>query len=229
MEITTRYHGHKAIPVSAHEVADLLAQRRRNALLECGIPPRFLQADFAGYVLQDAVADYAKARGKVLEVCRSYAGRFREHAALGRSLIFTGAPGTGKTMLACAIAKAVLESGRTAKYATAYRLAGDVKETYGRSTESERDVIRRYVAPDLLVLDEIGMQYGTDTERLALWEVINGRYESVKPTILVSNLTLPEMAEYVGDRVIDRMRENGGAVLAFTWESFRKGGTHVSI
>lgn len=229
MEITTRYHGHKAIPVSAHEVADLLAQRRRNALLECGIPPRFLQADFAGYFVQDAVADYAKARGKVLDVCRSYAVRFPEHAALGRSLIFTGAPGTGKTMLACAIAKAVLESGRTAKYATAYRLAGEVKETYGRCSESERDVIRRYVAPDLLVLDEIGMQYGTDTERLALWEAINGRYENMRPTILVSNLTPPEMAGYVGDRVIDRMRENGGAVLAFTWESFRKGGTHVTI
>ena len=68
------------------------------------------------------------------------------------------------------------------------------------------------------------MQYGTDTERLALWEVMNGRYESMKPTILVSNLTAKEIAGYVGDRVIDRMRENGGAVLAFTWESFRSRG-----
>lgn len=224
METTMQSLGRRPMPMSAPETENLSERRNRSRLLACGIPPRFLGADFAGYVVRDAMAETAKARGKVLDVCRAYAMRFREHAALGRSMIFTGAPGTGKTMLACIIAKAVLTDGGTAKYATAYRLAGEVKDTYGRSAESERDVIARYVAPDLLVLDEIGMQYGTDAERLALWEVLNGRYESVKPTILVSNLTLPEMAAYVGDRVIDRMRENGGAVLAFTWESFRTGG-----
>ncbi len=210
--------------IPAPEAAMMAEQRRRNRFLACGIPLRFSESDFSGYVVQDACSEYAKARGKVLEICRSYAGRFPEHAALGRSMIFTGAPGTGKTMLACIIAKSVIERGMSAKYATVYRLAGEVKDTYGRSSETERDVFARYIAPDLLVLDEVGMQYGTDTERLALWEVMNGRYESMKPTIIVSNLTAKEIAGYVGDRVIDRMRENGGAVLAFTWESFRSRG-----
>lgn len=223
METTTPFRGRR--PFAAPEVAGLLEQRRRSGLAACGIPPRFLGADFAGYVVGNAAGDEAggaaKARGKVLDVCRAYAARFREHAALGRSLIFTGAPGTGKTMLACIIAKAVIEGGGTAKYAAAYRLASEVKDTYGRPGVGEREVFARYVAPDLLVLDEIGMQYGTDAERLALWEVLNGRYEAVRPSVLISNLTPPEMAAYVGDRVLDRMRENGGAVLAFTWESFR--------
>ncbi|WP_302554096.1 ATP-binding protein [uncultured Bilophila sp.] len=222
---TKALRGHKfpmSIPAPAAE--KFAEQRRKNCFLSCGIPLRFFESEFSGYIVQDACSEYAKARGKVLEVCRAYAGRFPEHAALGRSMIFTGAPGTGKTMLACIIAKSVIERGMSAKYATVYRLVGEVKDTYGRSSETERDVFARYIAPDLLVLDEVGMQYGTDTERLALWEVMNGRYESMKPTILVSNLTAEEMSGYVGDRVIDRMRENGGAVLAFTWESFRSRG-----
>jgi hypothetical protein len=49
-----------------------------------------------------------------------------------------------------------------------------------------------------------------------------GRYEEMKPSLLVSNLTVDEIIDYLGDRVFDRMRENGGAVLAFNWTSHRQ-------
>lgn len=224
MATMTQSRGSRPIPFPAQEVQTIYERQRKNRFSAAGIPPRFVDSSFSGYIVQDACSEYAKARAKVLDVCRAYAGKFPEHAAMGRSMIFTGAPGTGKTMLACIIAKSVIERGMSAKYSTVYRLAGEVKDTYGRSSETERDVFARYIAPDILVLDEVGMQYGTDTERLSLWEVMNGRYESAKPTILVSNLTLEEIASYVGDRVIDRMRENCGAVLAFSWESFRSRG-----
>ncbi|EIG27035.1 hypothetical protein HMPREF1054_2009, partial [Haemophilus paraphrohaemolyticus HK411] len=51
---------------------------------------------------------------------------------------------------------------------------------------------------------------------------INERYEAMKPTILISNLSQQELGAYVGERIVDRMREGGGAMIAFDWESYRK-------
>ena len=76
-------------------------------------------------------------------------------------------------------------------------------------------------SPDLLILDEVGVQFGSDAEKLILFEIINTRYQDMKPTILISNLTLVELGKYIGERVVDRMREGGGAILSFDWDSYR--------
>ena len=63
-----------------------------------------------------------------------------------------------------------------------------VKETYSRNSErTERQVIADFARPDLLILDEIGRQHGTDTERLIIFDVINARYLQNKPSILITN------------------------------------------
>jgi DNA replication protein DnaC len=43
----------------------------------------------------------------------------------------------------------------------------------------------------------------------------------MKPTILISNLAIGPLAEFAGDRVIDRMKENGGKLVVFDWKSHR--------
>ena len=42
-----------------------------------------------------------------------------------------------------------------------------------------------------------------------------------KPTILISNLDINDLKEYITERVIDRMREGGGQKIVFNWESNR--------
>ena len=74
---------------------------------------------------------------------------------------------------------------------------------------------------DLLVIDEVGVQFGTDTEKMILFEILNERYENLKPTILISNLSIESLKKFTGDRVIDRMKENKGKVLIFNWNSAR--------
>ena len=97
-----------------------------------------------------------------------------------------------------------------------------VKETWRPGSEhSERKAIGRFYEPDLLILDEVGVQFGSEAEKIILYDIINGRYERVLPTILISNLPEAELGAYLGDRVLDRMSEGGGVTLAFDWPSKR--------
>ena len=71
------------------------------------------------------------------------------------------------------------------------------------------------------MIDEVGVQSGTEAESRALFDVFNERYQNCKPTILLSNLCPTDFAAAVGDRIADRIKEDGGEVLLFNWESRR--------
>ncbi len=135
-----------------------------------------------------------------------------------------GKPGTGKNHLALSIAKHVInEHQSSALLTTVLRIARDFKSTWNKNAEcSEAEVIKRYTQPDLLIIDEVGVQFGSEAEKMILFEVFNTRYESMKPTILISNLALNELAGFIGERVMDLMQEGGGGTLAFTWGSYRQ-------
>lgn len=191
----------------------------QNQLQLAGVPRRFRSVSFDDYQLE--TGETGILQGKVLALCRTYATHFAEQCACGRSLVFVGNPGTGKTMLASAIVGQVVRMGHSARYICASRLARELRDVFRKKAVSEQEMLDAYIQPDLFVLDEIGMQYGTDTERLALWDILNGRYENELPSILISNLTPDEMGVYISERIFDRLRENGGVVVAFPWDSFR--------
>ncbi|SUC27732.1 DNA replication protein dnaC [Providencia rustigianii] len=141
-----------------------------------------------------------------------------------RGLVLCGMPGTGKTHLAVSIAREIAGGLQESVFiTTAARIIRAFRRTWsGNSEFSELDVLAKYCDPDLLIIDEIGVQYGTDSERNILFEVINDRYESLLPTILVSNLPLNELEEMLGERVVDRLLQ-GGTVLTFNWATYRRG------
>ena len=98
-----------------------------------------------------------------------------------------------------------------------------VKETWSKGSEkTEQDAINWFLTPDLLILDEVGVQFGSDAEKMIMFEVLNERYQNMKPTILISNLLPANLQEFVGERVMDRMKENGGRILQFDWKSNRE-------
>lgn len=204
------------------------AERWHRRLGQAAIPERFRDRSLETYVAE------LPGQKRALEFARQYAARFDEACQTGRSVIFTGKTGTGKTHLAIGIALAVMSRhGATALFTTAIRAVRRIKDTWGRgSPESESDAIAALVFPDLLILDEVGVQFGTDTERAMLFDILNERYERCRPTILMSNLlvedtekdgvVVPGIRSYLGDRVIDRMRESGGKLVVFDWHSYRR-------
>ena len=182
-----------------------------------GIPERFRDRDLASYI--------AKTDGqqRALKFAQSYAEQFDAVGKSGQSALFIGKPGTGKTHLAIGIALHVMrEQKRTALFCTVMRAIRGIKETWRKDSEmSEAEAIEDLVFPDLLILDEVGIQFGSEAEKLLLFDVLNERYERRRPTLMLSNLTAPEVAAYLGERVMDRLREDGGRVIVFDWASHR--------
>lgn len=182
----------------------------------CQIGKRFESSSFDNYKPACQEAE------KILCICRSYANDFKEMKENGDGLLFLGNPGTGKNHLAAAICNAVMEKEYSTIHTTVLKMMRQVKSTWAKNSEqSEAEAISSFRKPDLLVIDEVGVQFDSKAEQLILTEIINDRYEWMLPTILISNLSVGELANVVGERVIDRFRENS-KVLVFNWESYRK-------
>lgn len=176
-----------------------------------GIPERFMGKSFSGYL-----AD-TPAKSRALKAAR----RFAESDDRGLSLILCGKPGTGKTHLACAIAAEKIASSKTAIFMTAVGAVRYVRSTYRKDSEmTESQAIDDLCCADLLILDEVGVQHGTEHEKMILFDVINDRYSNCRGTILLSNLDEQDLKTYLGDRIMDRFRESG-IIVAFDWESHR--------
>lgn len=192
------------------------AQARR-VMGRAALPPRFVDRTFDSYAVSTPSQDAVK------RAVQDYSRAFGEHAKTGRSVILCGRPGTGKTHLAAALLNEIIKAEFTGIYATVSAAIRRVKDTWTRGSErTEREVIADFVLPDLLILDEVGVQFGSDAERMILFEIINGRYEHQRPTMLISNLDIAGMEENVGTRAVDRLREGGGKLLTFDWESYRR-------
>ena len=153
----------------------------------------------------------------------AYADNFDTVLKTGRSAVFAGLPGTGKTHLAAGIALRLMHRDkRRVLFSTVMRAIRSVKDTWHKGSElTETQAIAALVAPDLLILDEVGVQFGSDTEKLILFDVLNERYEERKPCLLLSNLPVDEVKAFLGERIFDRLREDGGEAVAFTWASAR--------
>lgn len=136
-------------------------------------------------------------------------------------LILTGNTGTGKNHLASGIVQKVIHKGNTVLFTEAIKIIRAIKESWKKENESETQVIKKFISPDLLVIDEVGVQFGTSTEAMFLTEIINDRYNWLRPTILIGNITIKELEKLIGFRAVDRFRE-GGRVIVFDWESYRK-------
>lgn len=186
-------------------------------LNDAGIALRFQDCEFENYQIVNDDAE------KNLAACRRYVEKWDERMKAGTGLVMVGSCGTGKNHLAVSMAKAVIRNHLARVVITdVMRIMRAVKNTWrNHSEETEEGVLEFFASRDLLIIDEVGVQFGSPSELAILQEVINMRYESMLPTILISNLTLDQMKDSIGERIVDRVTDGGRNRLTFGWASFR--------
>lgn len=181
------------------------------------IPDRFKDRTLKNFIAE------TPAQAAALAFAVAYADDFDNVMQTGRCAMFVGLPGTGKTHLAAGIGLRLMQRDkRSVLFTTVMRAIRGIKDTWTKGSEtSETQAIEALVYPDLLILDEVGVQFGSETEKLMLFDVLNERYEKRKPCLLLSNLAIDDVKAFLGERVFDRLREDGGEAVAFDWESYR--------
>jgi DNA replication protein DnaC len=114
---------------------------------------------------------------------------FMQEAA---NVILIGPNGIGKTMIAKNIAYQSLIAGHTVLYTVAGQLLGDLTATESDAVLRRR--LRKYSAPDVLLVDEIGYLSYSNRHADLLFELLNRRYEK-KSTIVTTNKPFAQWQE----------------------------------
>lgn len=137
--------------------------------------------------------------------------------------ILIGSSGLGKTMIAQNIAHQAVLQGHTVLFATAGQLLGELA---GLDSDSAlRYRLRRYAAPDLLVVDEVGYLSYSNRHADLLFELINRRHEK-KSTLITTNKAFSEWSEVFPNAscvvaMIDRLVHHA-EILSIKGESYRR-------
>jgi DNA replication protein DnaC len=204
----------KTNPAKSQEARD---RAHANRMRDCNIPERFHKSTVWNW--QHGIPQ----QGHVWHWASDYCNAFALAIESGRSAAFFGAPGTGKTHLACGMLAHISEKGGTAWYTTVMDALSRIKDTYHRSSaETEAQVVNQLSTVDLLVIDEVGRTLDTNYESAQFFRLMDIRYRHLKPTILISNLNREKLCAYLTEPVVDRIREAGGALLSFDWASQRR-------
>ncbi|RPK36351.1 DNA replication protein DnaC [Streptomyces sp. ADI91-18] len=173
-------------PVSALELAD------------ARIPPRY----------RHARADHPQVTAWVDEiVCAGRPGPSGTRGiAEGPSLLIAGPTGTGKTHQAYGAVRALLAAGVRLRWeaVTAADLYARLRPRPGLDAERELHTLARC---PLLLLDDLGAAKGSEWTEELTYRLINHRYEYLRPTLLTTNLPIPELRTALGDRVASRLSE----------------------
>lgn len=200
--------------------ADQHAKEVVYMLGQSGMEGRMLRATFANFTTSHP------AQTEVLAACQAFVDAAEPDA--GMNLWLVGPPGTGKTHLGSAmVSHFILARHAEAAIFSARELVRMLRDTWGRRSgsglETEGEVIDRFGRMGLLVVDEVGVGFDTDKERMQLLDVIDLRYKLGRPTVVLSNLKGPDMQKTLGERAYDRLRENSQLLLC-KWPSHRTGG-----
>jgi DNA replication protein DnaC len=139
-----------------------------------------------------------------------------EFVAQKANAVFLGNVGLGKTHLATALGYAACQEGYTVRFANAISVINDLSAAQKRGLLKRQ--LKRYLLPELLILDELGYlpidQHGADL----LFQVISQRYEQGS-IVLTTNKPFKQWASIfnndstIASAVVDRLMHHAEAVV----------------
>ena len=131
-----------------------------------------------------------------------------------------GGVGTGKSYFAGCIANALMEQEVAVRMTNFALILNDLTASF----EGRNDYIARLCRAPLLILDDFGMERGTEYGLEQVYNVIDSRYRSRRPLIVTTNIPLNDLQhpqDTAHARIYDRLLEMC-APIRFSGENFRK-------
>lgn len=181
-----------------------------------GVPDEYHDADYSKFDFSAYRVDLSK----VKSLCENMIRNFPEWEKADKGLyIWSKTPGSGKTFLACCLAKSLMvKYDRQMRFITATDYINAVGDSYKRErgTEDESEIYRTC---GILVLDDIGAQVDKEWQRQEIFRLVNQRMADGNITIFTSNLR-PD-ALNVDDRTKDRIIKMS-VVVQMPEESIRR-------
>lgn len=128
------------------------------------------------------------------------------HEDLEKSLFLYGGPGSGKTTLACTIAKAHIAIEKPVMYHSYPMLIMKLQDAYRKETESPFDMAQRIARfSGLLILDDFGAEKLTEYVRQITYCIINEREQWRLQTIITSNFSPVQLEDQIDQRIGSRI------------------------
>jgi DNA replication protein DnaC len=182
-------------------------------LANANIPKRYQHCTLANF------SAYNESLERALEQARRVPDRFPSANNLreqGRGLLLEGPPGVGKTHLAVAVLKQVMDTaGARGLFYDTRDLLRVIRSTYDPSTRTtELEILRPVMTADLLVLDDLGAEKTSEWVEETMNLIVNTRYNERRLTIFTSNyLDIPDDSDpnsllfRIGFRMRSRLHE----------------------
>ena len=206
---------HEAMLVEKERLAEVEKQKER--WIQSNIKEKFFGMTFDDYKV------FNDSQKVMLEKTKAIAN------GKNRSLLLLGDNGLGKTMLS---SLALMKRG--GYIYKMYEIITQIKSSYkANSTVDEMDILKKLSSCPLLVIDEVGKQFGSESEKNWLSYIIDERYECNKPMILICNLKLKRecteeekanglyIEHYLGRDSVSRLAECAD-IVSVTGEDYRR-------
>ena len=138
---------------------------------------------------------------KIFEFAKRYSDTFTPKS---ESILMFGKTGLGKTHLSLAIADIVMKKGYSVIYDSIINILRKIEQEHF-SREHSSETIDLIMNTELLILDDMGTEYETPFYNSTVYNIINTRLNSGKPTIISTNLDFAGIRRRYDERVVSRI------------------------
>ena len=175
---------------------------------------------FTDPAMRNWTFEHDNGRNPQTETARFYVESWETMQAENIGYLLWGEVGTGKSHFAGCIANALMEQEVAVRMTNFSAILNDLTASF----EGRNEYIERLCRFPLLIIDDFGMERGTEYGLEQVYNVIDSRYRSRKPLIVTTNLTLDSLQNPLDTahaRIYDRLLEMCAPIL-FTGENFRR-------